>query len=477
MARHIEVQISVSPKGRLTLFACVLGLYWAWPTLAALQFLAPYESAGLIEETSRVLNMVACALATIGIGAFPSVACWLKGPAPLAASCATGAAASIVLAFGGFGTPWISWLFGTAMGFASAVLQYRLCLLINPASGSQRVVCLFAASFIAGALFYLAVAALGGLFGALGAIGAPLIVGAAISALASASPPSRGQVAPESSDNRASRKLPWQLLVGFTILGVAFGLSRLAPEAGAAALLSFDALHQVFSAIAGALLIIVALKARNLFWALAVIAVSCFAGTFVATYWIGSAGALTVVNALTTAGYSCFELLMWMIIYDIASETRTAFARIYGFGRGLMQLGVTIGAILLYASTATFGGDTHSALVQSAAFATVIALLGCFGSRRASDLWGMEKIAIGSAGSPSGTSPAAEDISSLLAEKMGLSPRECEVALLLMQGRSEPFIAESLFLSPSTVHTHVSHIYTKACVHSRQEFLSKVAEL
>jgi HD-GYP domain-containing protein (c-di-GMP phosphodiesterase class II) len=49
----------------------------------------------------------------------------------------------------------------------------------------------------------------------------------------------------------------------------------------------------------------------------------------------------------------------------------------------------------------------------------------------------------------------------------GLSDREVEVLRLLARGRSMRQIAESLFISHSTVHTHVAHIYEKAGVTTR----------
>lgn len=49
----------------------------------------------------------------------------------------------------------------------------------------------------------------------------------------------------------------------------------------------------------------------------------------------------------------------------------------------------------------------------------------------------------------------------------GLSDREVEVLRLLARGRSERQIAEALFISASTVHTHVTHIYEKAQVTTR----------
>jgi HD-GYP domain-containing protein (c-di-GMP phosphodiesterase class II) len=49
----------------------------------------------------------------------------------------------------------------------------------------------------------------------------------------------------------------------------------------------------------------------------------------------------------------------------------------------------------------------------------------------------------------------------------GITPRELEVLRLLVRGRSEKEIAKRLFISGSTVHTHVTHIYGKAEVSTR----------
>ena len=49
----------------------------------------------------------------------------------------------------------------------------------------------------------------------------------------------------------------------------------------------------------------------------------------------------------------------------------------------------------------------------------------------------------------------------------GLTAREVEVLRLLIRGGSEKQIAQQLFISGSTVHTHVTHIYGKAEVSTR----------
>lgn len=53
--------------------------------------------------------------------------------------------------------------------------------------------------------------------------------------------------------------------------------------------------------------------------------------------------------------------------------------------------------------------------------------------------------------------------------KYGLSGRECEVFRLLIDGRSNPEVADKLFISESTVKFHVSNILKKTTCHNRTE--------
>ena len=52
-----------------------------------------------------------------------------------------------------------------------------------------------------------------------------------------------------------------------------------------------------------------------------------------------------------------------------------------------------------------------------------------------------------------------------------LSARETEVFRLWTTGHTLKYIQEKLYLSPSTVKTHVRHIYDKTGVHSRFEIV------
>jgi non-specific serine/threonine protein kinase len=65
--------------------------------------------------------------------------------------------------------------------------------------------------------------------------------------------------------------------------------------------------------------------------------------------------------------------------------------------------------------------------------------------------------------------PAAPPAAAPFAVPFGLSKREREVLALLAQRRTDPEIAEALFISPRTVENHVAHVFNKLGVNSRRE--------
>jgi DNA-binding NarL/FixJ family response regulator len=58
--------------------------------------------------------------------------------------------------------------------------------------------------------------------------------------------------------------------------------------------------------------------------------------------------------------------------------------------------------------------------------------------------------------------------------KAGLTPKEQDIARLLLKGLSTPEIAKTVGNSEKTVKQHISVIYEKSGVHSRPEFFYHV---
>ena len=64
-----------------------------------------------------------------------------------------------------------------------------------------------------------------------------------------------------------------------------------------------------------------------------------------------------------------------------------------------------------------------------------------------------------------------EEACAVIAKEAGLSKREAEILPLALRGRTSERIAGELFISKSTVDTHLRRIYAKADVHGRQELI------
>ena len=75
--------------------------------------------------------------------------------------------------------------------------------------------------------------------------------------------------------------------------------------------------------------------------------------------------------------------------------------------------------------------------------------------------------------------PQSEDftINEVELEKLKLTRREYEILQLVIKGHSNSDIANNLFLSISTVKTHVSNLYTKMNVKRRAQAIAKAKKL
>lgn len=87
----------------------------------------------------------------------------------------------------------------------------------------------------------------------------------------------------------------------------------------------------------------------------------------------------------------------------------------------------------------------------------------------AASLFALEKTLVRE---PNSDSFSIGDRCEAIAEEYNLTPREKDVLELLLKGRSQTFIAEELVLAPSTIKTHIKHIYQKVGVSDKQELIS-----
>lgn len=172
--------------------------------------------------------------------------------------------------------------------------------------------------------------------------------------------------------------------------------------------------------------------------------------------------------ALVSAGYTCFDLFCFVVVASACRRYGVAAGPAFGWYRALESFMPVpaMGAVALAGRMGVGDGDIMPPIFAIAC-ALVLAVVLVF--ERGNIL---ERSRL----NPGIAYPRAEALyfarqCEEAIRRYGLSPREAEVLSLVVRGRSVPHIAERLYLSRGTVKTHISRIYQKLGVGSRQEMI------
>ncbi len=198
-----------------------------------------------------------------------------------------------------------------------------------------------------------------------------------------------------------------------------------------------------------------------------------------------------VSNTLLAAGSECFAMLVWIVLASCGAR-RPSQALSLLLGGRLSVAGGMLGGLVVGACASSL--SVVNPLVPdvvAVGFAFALVAYALVGLRRFSF-----EDAVAGAGDDTPATAAAAAIEAeaapeapegregptaaierncdALACKGGLTGRETEILKMLARGRSAPFIAQELVISPNTVKTHVKHIYAKLDAHSQQEIINLV---
>lgn len=176
-----------------------------------------------------------------------------------------------------------------------------------------------------------------------------------------------------------------------------------------------------------------------------------------------------VASAINNVFDMLIDVLVYLFVITFAKAGKVPVALGIGLVNGFVQLGVLLGNMLGSASLDPAAPCDTGAM--AAVLICVVALTGVFAPQREpveekSELAGLD-------GAKESTLGACRRLQKIF----GLSDRETEIAFLLAQGRSRPYIREKLFISKNTVATHIKHIYRKLGIHSREDLIDLVAQL
>ena len=177
-----------------------------------------------------------------------------------------------------------------------------------------------------------------------------------------------------------------------------------------------------------------------------------------------------VISSLTLAARNFVTILLYMMLYRTVRDCEGHPLVVYGIGRGVYELALTVGLLL-------FSVTDVSDLIASMPITTFYFVMTCVLLLL---LNSFSRIAAVIRRTPPPTAVAALHDSSpderfaSVAARFALSEREVEVMRLLCRGRTKRYIAETLYLSEDTVRWHAKQLYRKLDVHSKQELIDLV---
>lgn len=181
---------------------------------------------------------------------------------------------------------------------------------------------------------------------------------------------------------------------------------------------------------------------------------------------------------LITVGYEFFDVLFWAMLAGIVSQRGRAAVPTFGWGVGCTYLGMAVGTMLSRAMVAAMADGTLEVSSISLVCILVLVLLVVLVLPEGT----FSKIGeVGRGGAKAGAGGGAADASDILAARCAelakqrdLTPRECEVLVLLARGRTLAVVARELGVAEGTARTHMMHVYTKLGVHRQQELIDQV---
>ena len=200
----------------------------------------------------------------------------------------------------------------------------------------------------------------------------------------------------------------------------------------------------------------------------------------------------------SAVGYLSIEALLFILLVMTGKQTRFGVVRTYAIGRTVYILSDFV-AQMTSARPLPFDA-LHVALLENTFTCVGVFILMLFagavlfgvprgvrnaeenGSAYATSPSLMQRIASESTGSLfDGAAVAAADTpeyrADLLARTCHLTNRETDVAKLLISGYTSKSIQEKLCISKSTANYHVSNIYAKCHVHSKQSLIEFAEDL
>ena len=189
-----------------------------------------------------------------------------------------------------------------------------------------------------------------------------------------------------------------------------------------------------------------------------------------------SAGGL--VSFLVKLSYVSFALFVLLVLAEVVWRRGIASAPVFACARAASEAAMFAG-ILLRRWMRDIGMLDNQTMLWIITLVGLVVVVGCV------LLWSSERSVNDDWGSADRDDSGARVLSererlcercAAVSDACGLTPREQEVYLMLVEGKPLSEIEQSLFLSRNTLKTHLRHLYAKLDVHSREEAAALAVE-
>lgn len=268
--------------------------------------------------------------------------------------------------------------------------------------------------------------------------------------------------------------LTWRIILVFFLFGLVTWTSILYVWADSAGSFAMDGLVIVGSGVVVAVLLVLAVVTQGSFsksYIYKVVLPLIMSGTLLVAVFSFE---MQMGPALIAIGYTCFDLFCFTLFADACRKTGTDARRAFGWCRAI-EGSVPLASVALMGLLGAFAGTGDDLVVNLIGPASAFVVVAIVVLDR-TNLFESARL------NPAIDYPQAEVLyfarqCEKAIERCALSPREAEVLSLIVRGRSVPHIAQRLFISKSTVKTHITHIYAKLNVNDRQEMIDAIESI
>ena len=187
---------------------------------------------------------------------------------------------------------------------------------------------------------------------------------------------------------------------------------------------------------------------------------------------------------LVFAVQALMNLLTFIYFAELSQQMDVPSVRVFGLGRFFLEGGFLVGNLLTPAAIGMLQltGSPQAPLFATLSVTALLIMMSIVIQNRPAFSVDDAKIADYRPGSEQASAEQANGLSAFehacdqVAEAWLLTKREREILGYLAQGYSLPYIRNELYVSLSTIDTHVRHIYRKADVHSKEELITLVRQ-